>query len=232
MGESTSNHSQDLVQTNSNQCYIGKNRLEKAIDVYKKAVPNGEADTFTVTWHPFYLDPSLPKKGVEPEVHMANKFGADRAKTMTARLRQMGASEGLPFKGRGNIGNTRDAHRLLQLAKRTSPEMQNKVVAQLFQSHFEEGLDITSTEMLVDSAAKAGLDRAEAQKWLDEGKGGDEVDREVQEAYAKGVHGVPNFTVNGKYVLEGAQDPQTFLQAFVRAKAEAPEVSSESAGTC
>ncbi|OIW26525.1 DSBA oxidoreductase [Coniochaeta ligniaria NRRL 30616] len=213
-------------------CYVGKNRLEKAIDIYKKVVPNGEQDTFTVTWHPFYLDPTLPKKGTPAEIHMANKFGAERAKMMNARLQQMGAAEGLPFKARGNIGHTRDAHRLLQLAKRKGPEVQNKVVAQLFQAHMEEGLDITSHEMLVDVAAKGGLDKDEAKKWLDEGKGGDDVDREVQEAYAKGVQGVPNFTVNDKYVLEGAQDPQTFLQTFVRAKAEAPEVSAGSADTC
>lgn len=110
--------------------------------------------------------------------------------------------------------------------------MQNKVVAQLFQSHFEDSGDITSTEMLVDAAAKAGLIREEAKKWLDEGKGGEEVDREVEEAYAKGVHGVPNFTINGKYQLEGAQDPEEFLKAFVRAKQEAARVSSTPAETC
>jgi len=213
-------------------CYVGKNRLEKAISIYKRTVPNGDQDTFTVTWHPFYLDPTLPKKGTPAEGHMAKKFGAERAKMMNARLQQMGAAEGLPFKARGNIGHTRDAHRLLQLARRKGSEVQNKVIAQLFQSHFEEGLDITSHEMLVDAAAKGGLDKDEAKKWLDEGKGGDDVDREVQEAYAKGVHGVPNFTINDKYVLEGAQDPETFLQTFVRAKAEAPKVSARSADAC
>lgn len=205
----------------TNKCYMGKNRLEKAISTYKNTVPNGEQDTFTVTWHPFYLDPTLPKHGTPAEIHMANKFGAERAKTMNARLQQMGAAEGLPFKARGAIGHTRDAHRLLQLAKQKGPDVQNKVVAQLFQSHMEEGVDITSHDMLVDAAAKSGIDKAEAKKWLDEGKGGDAVDREVQEAYAKGVQGVPNFTVDGKYVLEGAQDPNTFVQAFLRAKADA-----------
>jgi predicted DsbA family dithiol-disulfide isomerase len=221
-----------FLNPNANQCYIGKHRLEKAIDIYKKTVPQGDNDTFTVTWHPFYLDPSLPKKGVDPTVHLANKFGADRAKMMSARLQSMGAAEGLPFKSRGYIGNTRDAHRLMQLAKKTSPEMQNKVIAQLFQSHMEEGGDITSQEMLVEAGAKAGLDKSEVKKWLEEGKGGDEVDREVQEAYRKGVHGVPNFTINGKYQLEGAQEPETFLQTFVRAKADAPDVSAGLADKC
>ena len=224
MGESsTANKStyQPISVLTHDQCYVGKNRLEKAISAYKKTVHNGEQDTFTVTWHPFYLDPTLPKQGTPAEVHLANKFGAERAKVMNARLQQMGAAEGLPFKARGAIGHTRDAHRLLQLARQKAPDVQNKVVAQLFQAHMEEGKDITSHDMLVEAAAKSGIDKDEAQKWLAEGKGGDAVDREVQEAYAKGVQGVPNFTVNGKYVLEGAQDPETFVQTFLRAKADA-----------
>jgi predicted DsbA family dithiol-disulfide isomerase len=203
------------------KCYMGKNRLEKAISAYKSTVPGGEQDTFAVTWHPFYLDPSLPNHGTPADVLMAKKFGADRAKMLTGRLHQMGNAEGLGFKSRGAIGNTRDAHRLLQLAKQKGLDVQNKVVGQLFELHMEEGMDITSRDMLAEAAARSGIDKAEAEQWLADGKGGDAVDREVQEAYAMGVSGVPNFTVNGKYVLEGAQDPETLVQVFLRAKGEA-----------
>ncbi|KAB5518689.1 thioredoxin-like protein [Coniochaeta sp. 2T2.1] len=202
-------------------CYMGKTRLEKAIATYKSTVPQGENDTFTITWHPFYLDPTLGKVGVPAQIHLTNKFGAERAKMMNARLQAMGQTEGVAFASRGPIGHTRDAHRLLQLAKKKGWDVQNKLVGELYQSHFEEGMDITNLDGLTDAAAKAGIDRAEARRWLDEGKGGEEVDREVGEAYAKGVNGVPNFTVNGKYVLEGAQEPDIFVRTFVRAKAEA-----------
>ncbi|KAB5542711.1 thioredoxin-like protein [Coniochaeta sp. 2T2.1] len=202
-------------------CYMGKTRLEKAISTYKSTVPQGENDTFTITWHPFYLDPTLGKVGIPAQIHLANKFGPERANMMNARLQAMGRTEGVAFASRGPIGHTRDAHRLLQLAKRKGWEVQNRLVGELYQSHFEEGMDITSLDGLTDAAAKAGIDRAEARRWLAEGRGGDEVDREVGEAYAKGVNGVPNFTVNGKYVLEGAQEPDTFVRTFVRAKADA-----------
>lgn len=44
------------------RCYVGKRRLEKAIDKYKA---EGGTATFEVKWHPFFLDPSLPVEGVD-----------------------------------------------------------------------------------------------------------------------------------------------------------------------
>ncbi|KAK0649383.1 DSBA-like thioredoxin domain-containing protein [Cercophora newfieldiana] len=180
-------------------CTIGKKRLETAIDLYKKTVSGGENDSFTVTWHPFYLDPTLPKVGVDSDIHMANKFGPERAAMMTQRLIAMGQMEGINFSGRGKLGNTRDAHRLVQLAKTKSNALENRVVSELFKSHFEQGGDVTSYDMLIDAGEKAGLDRAETKRWLE----------------------------------EGAQDPQTFLQQFIRIKDSAPGVSTSSKGaTC
>jgi predicted DsbA family dithiol-disulfide isomerase len=204
------------------QCYIGKKRLEKAIGLYQQTVPGGADDTFTVTWHPFYLDPSLPKVGVDYKEYINAKFGPERAAVMHSRLLAIGEAEGINFAGRGRIGNTRDAHRLIQLAKTKSNATENNVVAELFRSHIEEGGDITSQSNLIAVGEKAGLDRSETKKWLEEGKGGDEVDREVEDAYRRGVSGVPNFTINGRYELSGAQDPKTFVQQFIRAKASAP----------
>jgi predicted DsbA family dithiol-disulfide isomerase len=50
-------------------------------------------------------------------------------------------------------------------------------------------------------------------------KGGDEVDVEVEEARRLGISGVPNFTINGRYEVGGAQDPGVFLRLFEKIKA-------------
>jgi predicted DsbA family dithiol-disulfide isomerase len=212
------------------KCYVGKKRLERAIEAYRKNVPGGANDTFTVTWHPFYLDPTLPKTGIDRSVHLAKKFGPERAAMATAHLKTLGEAEGINFSLQGKIGNTRDAHRLVQLAKIKSNETENRVISTLFKSHFEEDADITSQEALVAAGEKVGLDRAEVEDWLSQGKGGEQVDREVQEAYADGIHGVPNFTINGRYQVQGAQDVETFLDVFARVKKSAPDVSTGSAG--
>jgi predicted DsbA family dithiol-disulfide isomerase len=43
-------------------CYVGKQKLEKAIKTYKELHPNSN-DTFSTTWMPFYLNPGAPKTG-------------------------------------------------------------------------------------------------------------------------------------------------------------------------
>jgi predicted DsbA family dithiol-disulfide isomerase len=146
----------------------------------------------------------------------------------TARLKTLGEAEGIKFSLQGKIGNTRDAHRLVQLAKIKSNETENRMISALFKSHFEEDADITSQEALAAAGEQAGLDRAEVEDWLSQGKGGEQVDREVEEAYRDGIHGVPNFTINGRYQVQGAQDVQTFLEVFARVKKSSPDVSTGS----
>jgi predicted DsbA family dithiol-disulfide isomerase len=50
-------------------------------------------------------------------------------------------------------------------------------------------------------------------------KGGGEVDVEVEEARRLGISGVPNFTINGRYEVGGAQDSSVFLRLFEKIKA-------------
>ncbi|KAL1843583.1 hypothetical protein VTJ49DRAFT_866 [Mycothermus thermophilus] len=217
-------------------CYVGKKRLERAIETYKRSIPGGANDTFTISWHPFYLDPSLPKTGIDRDVHLARKFGPERLAVVTAHLKQLGEAEGIHFSLKGKIGNTRDAHRLVQLAKTKSNEAENRVISVLFKSHFEEDADITSHDVLAAIGEKAGLDKTEVAEWLSQGSGGQEVDREVEEAYRKGISGVPNFTINDRYEVQGAQDVEGFLDVFSRVKKSEPGVSSGEfctpGGTC
>lgn len=199
--------------------------------MYKKDVPGGANDTFTISWHPFYLDPSLPKVSIDRDAHLAKKYGPERMALATVRLKTLGDAEGIRFSLKGKIGNTRDAHRLVQLAKTKSNGAENRLISTLFNTHFEEDGDITSQDVLVAVGEKAGLDKSEVKDWLEQGKGGPEVDREVEEAYREGIHGVPNFTINGRYRVEGAQDIQRFLEVFIRAKKASPDISTASLET-
>lgn len=137
---------------------------------------------------------------------------------LQARMRSMGEPEGINFTFGGKVGNTRDAHRLLELARTKGPAVQDGAVMALFRSYFEQGGDITDVKMLVDAGVGAGMERAEVERWMAEGLGGDEVDREVERAYAQGIHGVPSFEINGRWHVEGAQDVEAFLEEFTRAK--------------
>ena len=134
------------------------------------------------------------------------------------RLDAAGKEAGINFSFGGKTGNTRDSHRLIQLGKTKGPDMQTKVVEELFKSYFENEEDITSHEVLKGAGVKAGLPPNEVETWLASDKGGNEVDREVHEAQMKDIHGVPHFTFQNKYAISGAQDPQGFVRLFEKIK--------------
>ncbi|KAK5725334.1 hypothetical protein LTR15_003519 [Elasticomyces elasticus] len=201
-------------------CYVGNNRLEKAIQAHQA---NNPKDTFTTTWHPYYLNPDAPKS-VDKQAYYERKFGPQRTQVMQGHLLRLGKQVGIDFAFNGKTGNTRDSHRLIQLGKTKGEEMQTKVVKQLFNSYFEDNEDITSQEVLIARGVKAGLNEAEVRDWMASGKGGPEVDREVAEAQQKSIGGVPNFTINGQYEVHGAEEPSAFLQVF-------GEVKDTTAGT-
>lgn len=149
------------------------------------------------------------------------------------RLSQVGRSEGINFKFGGKTGNTRDSHRLVQLGKTKSPEMQTRVVEELFAAYFENERDITSHEVLREAALRAGLEKSEIEDWLNSDKGGKEVDKEVEEAKQGRISGVPNFTINGQYEVGGAQDSAVFLKLFEQIKGSVVESAiGNEAPTC
>ncbi|KAF2269145.1 thioredoxin-like protein [Lojkania enalia] len=197
-------------------CYVGKKRLEKAIAAYKEKHPESN-DTFTTTWHPFYLNPDAPKS-IDKEEYYQARFGASRVQMMHDTLGRLGRMENIDFKFGGRTGNTRDSHRLVQLGKTKGPRQQTRIIEELFAAYFENERDITSQDVLVQIGVKAGLAEAEAREWLSSGKGGPEVDKEVQYAYQQNITGVPNFTINDRFEIGGAQEPAAFLQLFERIK--------------
>jgi predicted DsbA family dithiol-disulfide isomerase len=158
--------------------------------------------------------------GVDKTAYYKAKFGEERTAMIFERLAQTGKEAGIKFKFGGKTGNTRDSHRLIQLGKSKSPAMQTRVVEELFSAYFENEGDITSHETLKNAGVKAGLDEKEVADWLASDKGGKAVDEEVEQAQLNQISGVPNFTIQGKYEVGGAQDPGVFLRLFEKIKAE------------
>ncbi|PLB39181.1 DsbA family oxidoreductase [Aspergillus candidus] len=211
-------------------CYIGLRRLTNAITTHKATHPT---TTFTLTWHAFYLNPTAPAyPGFPKTEHYSAKFGADRTAAIFARLAAVGENEGIKFRFGGRTGKTRDAHRLVWYAgglEGTSSTtaaavkgkadgevggLQTRVVEALFKAYFEEEKNITDRGVLVEAAAAAGLDTAAVEKFLAGEEGGKEVDAEAEKARGQLVSGVPFFTIQDRYVVEGAEEPAAFLEIF------------------
>ncbi|KAF2108320.1 thioredoxin-like protein [Lophiotrema nucula] len=212
-------------------CYVGKKRLEKGIAAYKAAHPDS-TDTFSTTWFPFYLNPDAPKS-IDKTAYYKSKFGEARTEAIFQRLGALGKDEGINFKFGGRTGNTRDSHRLVQLGKTKGPAVQTRVIEELFSDYFENERDITTKEVLAEAGVRAGLGKDEVKAWLDGEGGGKLVDKEVQDAYEQNIHGVPNFTINDKFEVGGAQEPAAFVQLFERLKRqEGASGVSQSANLC
>lgn len=197
---------------------MGKKKLEAGIAAYKAAHPSTE-DSFDVTWYPFQLDASLPSPGVDKKEVYRRKIGdAARVEALHERMTGIGAEHGIKFSFNGLMGNTRDSHRLVDLAKSQSAAMQDKVISALFESYFEKEQDISDRKVLQEAGVKAGLQAGAVQAMLESDERGPEVDRELKKARQSLITGVPNFVIQGKYELQGAQDADGFRQVFERIK--------------
>jgi predicted DsbA family dithiol-disulfide isomerase len=132
----------------------------------------------------------------------------------------VGDEAGIKFSFAGKTGHTGSSHRLIQYAGTKSPQLQNRVVDELFKGFFENEHDITDLDFLKEAGIRAGLDAKEVDEWLKSGKGTKEVEEEVLKAKMAGINGVPNFVIDGRFEVGGAQDPLVFIQLFERIKAQ------------
>ncbi len=190
-------------------CYIGKRRLEKAI-----AALDGQHEV-QVQWHPFQLNPAMPKVGVSRKEYRTRKFGSwERSLELDAKVIAVGKTEGIQFAFDKieRTPNTVDAHRLIWLAVQHG--CQDAVVEALFRAYFTDGRDISNHQTLIDVVSEAGLERQVAESMLASDDGMDVIERAGESSQRHQVTGVPFFIINNAITLSGAQVSETFLDAF------------------
>lgn len=189
-------------------CYIGKARLDQAIAEIGQ-------DPFDVSWRIFQLNPQMPAEGMDRREYLEAKFGgAEGAERVYSRVRATAAETGLDldFDGIKRTPNTFDAHRLIRWARATGN--QSAVVQQLFRRYFEQGQDISDHAVLLDVAEAAGMERPVVERLLEGEADRDMLHEEEEAARRMGVTGVPCFVVGGRYVLQGAQDVETWKKVI------------------
>ena len=204
-------------------CYIGKRRLEKAIALSRR-------QDVRVRWHPFQLNPHMPKEGVNRKEYRTAKFGSwEHSLGLDAQVQAVGAAEGITFAFDriARTPNTFDAHRLIWLADREG--VQDAVVEALFRAYFTEGQDICRAAVLLDVVAGAGLDPNRAEAVLNSEEAVTAIRAAEEQARRTGVQGVPLFIINRTVVLSGAREPSAFLDAFNQAVVSS---SDEEEGVC
>jgi predicted DsbA family dithiol-disulfide isomerase len=198
-------------------CYIGKRRLEKALTVLN------EKFDFTVTYHPFELNPTMPEAGVNQQAYLTRKFGdAERYTQIINHVTGIALKEGLDFRfDKQQLSpNTRKAHALIQFAREF--DKQSEVKENLMKAYFTDGLDLSLDENLVNIALQSGLPGDSVKGILSDKVSLEKIEQAEKEWQKLSITGVPFYIFDKKYGLSGAQPVETFMAVINNASGEPP----------
>lgn len=195
-------------------CYIGKRRLERALADFDRPVQ--------ITWRSFQLDPEAPTVPTESVAeHLGRKYGGgdSAGQAMIDNVESVAATEGLVYRlGQAQRANTRDAHRLLHLAK--AHGVQSDLKEALLSAYFIEARNIADHAVLRDLGTGLDLPAGEVEEVLGSDRFDDAVQSDIDQARAYGAGGVPFFVVDGRYGVSGAQPIEVFNQLLAQAAAD------------
>lgn len=185
-------------------CYIGKRRLERAIEIVE-----AEGISVEVTWRAFELNPDMPIKGMNRKAYRSAKFGSwDKSKSMDDHVVEEGRGEGLEFAyDRVELTpNTRRAHRLARRALREGGiSLQNAVVDQLFLAYFNVGDDVGDIDTLARIGTNAGMNGNGLVEYLRSDEDDADVLGEEELGQRAGLSGVPSVLRGDLFLYSGAQ---------------------------
>jgi predicted DsbA family dithiol-disulfide isomerase len=191
-------------------CFIGKRRLESALEL----VPDIPVD---IHWRPYFLNPWIPRDGVDRQTYLETKFGSvERYALMAERVVAVAAAEGLLYASDAinRQPNTLDCHRLI-LWSRSATDPGN-MKQRLMELYFSEGADLTDSKTLIQAAVECGMDGDLVRRLLASDADIDRVEGEANSAKEAGIDGVPCFIFGGSTIVTGAQSAEYLASAIER----------------
>jgi predicted DsbA family dithiol-disulfide isomerase len=191
-------------------CYIGKRRLEAAIGLS----PDVNVD---INWRPYFLNPWIPREGIDRLTYLETKFGsADRYKMIAERVATAAAMEGLPYAPdkMTRQPNTLDCHRLILWSRGVTDPARMK--QRLMELYFAEGADLSDPKVLIQAAVDCGMDADLVRRLLASDADVDRIESEANSAKEAGIDGVPCFVFGGSMIVTGAQSPDYLANAIAR----------------
>lgn len=201
-------------------CAIGYGQLTKALESLEGEI------AAQVRWRPFELNPDMPAEGEKQEEHLQRKYGrsAEEGAKVRGHMKAIAESAGvsLAYEGEGEappamMWNTRDCHKLLGFAlEEAGPQVQTQLKLALFEAHFNHRKPLNQREVLLDIAAGVGLHREAAKAALDDKALEARVIAEERQAWDMNISGVPAMIINGKFLVPGAQGPETYVNVLRR----------------
>lgn len=194
--------------------FLGLRRMARALDHLR-----GLDQAPVLRWHGFRLErsPAVPgdsawrrhlaarlPKGITPEFAESSLAEAGR---------EFGID--FDFAALRAVPDTLEAHRLTALA--AGPGAQEAVADAIFRAYFERGLDIGDRAVLAAIGRSAGLP-ADVLAAFGDGSGAPGiVEAEEHRLRLLGVVNVPNLLLNGRVLVPGPADVDTYVMALDQA---------------
>lgn len=201
-------------------CAIGYARLRQAM-----AQLSDDLD-FRIQWQAFELNPDASGDGEPILQALSRKYGRSPAEMEAAQadMMRIASDLGLNFSRMQEryTRNTFDGHRLVKWAGESNRQTDMKLA--LFDAYFGHAANIADHGVLQACAEGIGLDGQQARELLQSDRYADQVREEEAHWQQAGVTGVPAFILNRRYMISGAQEPET-LAAVLRKVANEAEAS-------
>ena len=180
-------------------CYIGKIHLERALETLNE-------NPFHIKWHPFQLNPEMPKNGMDRKKYLEQKFGsisgfASAYRPVIEHTKNFNID--LKLDKIQTTPNTMNAHRIINWA--VLEDCQNKIVSELFKAYFVNGLDLGSNTILAKLASKYFMDEKSILRLLNSDNDISKIIDKDRSARRMGIKAVPMFIVANQYAVSGAQ---------------------------
>ncbi|MDP5307829.1 DsbA family oxidoreductase [Paracoccus spongiarum] len=185
-------------------CLIGKVALDRALE-------SRPQHPFDIRWHPFRLNPQMPRGGMDRVTYLKAKLG-DRAEAASRAVAERAAALGLALNPAPREPDTTDAHRLLHWAGLEGA--QTRVMSGLLRAHWQEARDIGDAAELARIAEAAGLDGAMMAHLLAGDADRDEIARREAHARQRGIDSVPAFVVANRHAVSGAQPSELWQRVI------------------
>ena len=180
-------------------CYIGKIHLERALETLNE-------NPFHIKWHPFQLNPEMPKNGMDRKKYLEQKFGsisgfASAYHPVIEHTKNFNID--LKLDKIQTTPNTMNAHRIINWA--LLEDCQNKIVSELFKAYFVNGLDLGNNKILAKLASKYFMDEKSILRLLNSDNDISKIIDKDRTARRMGIKAVPMFIVADQYAVSGAQ---------------------------
>jgi predicted DsbA family dithiol-disulfide isomerase len=199
-------------------CYIGKRRLEEAI----ASTPNV---TVNINWRAYFLNPWIPREGVDRQTYLETKFGSvDRYAVIAERISSAAALEELVYNPDkiSRQPNTLDCHRLILWSRSATDP--GRMKQRLMELYFAEGADLSDAKVLIQAAVDCGMDGDLVRRLLASDADVDRIEGDANSAKEAGIDGVPCFIFNSSVIVTGAQSPEYLASAIERTAAQQSRV--------